>query len=119
MQLDSIIVKYCTGILINWEGVVNPDLSQLKIGMGPQLVIRKELKRDEAEHFENVLNWDRVAGKDIEANEKVCDTLDVKEDLFCEEELATVLKGLKNNKAPGTDSVVNEFLKYGGSEVRK
>ena len=42
----------------------------------------------------------------------------MKEDLFFEEELATVLKGLKTNKAPGADSVVNEFLKYGGSEVR-
>jgi len=40
-----------------------------------------------------VLNRDTVAGKDIGENEKVCDTLDVKEDLFCEEELATVLKG--------------------------
>ena len=38
--------------------------------------------------------------------------------MFCEEELATVLKGLKNNKAPGADSATNEFLKYGGSEVR-
>ena len=45
-------------------------------------------------------------------------TLDVKEDLFSEEELATVLKGLRNNKAPCVDSVVNEFLKYGGSDVR-
>ena len=42
----------------------------------------------------------------------------MKEDLFCEEELATVLKGLKNNKATSADSVINEFLKYGGSEVR-
>ena len=44
--------------------------------------------------------------------------MDVKEDLFCEEELATVLKGLKNNKAPGAGSVVNEFLHYDGFEVR-
>ena len=43
---------------------------------------------------------------------------DVKEDLFCEEELAAVQKGLKHNKAPGADRVENEFLKYGGSEVR-
>ena len=40
------------------------------------------------EHFENVLNWDTVAGKDIDENENVCDTLDVKEELFSEEELA-------------------------------
>ena len=41
----------------------------------------------------------------------------MKVDLFCEEQLVTVLKELKNNKAPCFDSVVNEFLKYGGSEV--
>jgi hypothetical protein len=41
----------------------------------------------------------------------------VREDLFCEEEFSTVLQGLKNNKAPGAERVVNEFLKYGGSEV--
>ena len=35
-----------------------------------------------AKDFENVLNRDTVAGKDIEENEKVCDTLDVKEDSF-------------------------------------
>ena len=69
------------------------------------------------EHFENVLNRDAIAGKDINENEKVCDTLDVKENLFYEEQLATVQKGLKHNKAPGADSGINEFLKYGGSEV--
>ena len=40
----------------------------------------------------------------------------MKEDLFCEEELVTVLKGLKDNKVPGADSVVNEFLNM---EVKK
>ena len=49
---------------------------------------------------------------------KISDTLDGKEDLFCEKELATVLKGLKNNKAPGADTGINGLLKYGGSEVR-
>ena len=38
--------------------------------------------------------------------------------MFCEKELVTALKGLKNNKAPVADSVVNEFLTYDGSEVR-
>ena len=32
---------------------------------------------------------------------------------------ALLLKGLKNNKAPASDSVVNEFFKYGGYEVKK
>ena len=39
-----------------------------------------------------MLNRDIVSVKDIEENEKVCDTLDGKENLFCEEELATVMK---------------------------
>ena len=32
---DGIIAKHCTSMLINCEGVVNPNLSQLKIGTGP------------------------------------------------------------------------------------
>ena len=73
---------------------------------------KERVKARWVEHLENVLNQDTVAGIDIDENEKVCDTLDVKE------ELATVLQGLKNNKAPGADSVINEFLKYSGSEVK-
>ena len=66
-------------------------MSQLKIGMGPQLY--KEIVKERwAEHFENMLNRNTTAGKDIEKIEKVCDTLDVKQDSLCEEELATVLK---------------------------
>jgi len=33
-------------------------------------------------------------------------------------ELATVRKGLKNNKALGADFLVNEFFKHGGSRVK-
>jgi len=42
----------------------------------------------------------------------------VKKGLFCEEELETVLKGLKNNKASGADRMVNEFRKYGSVKLR-
>ena len=52
--------------------------------MGAQLLIRKELKRD-GQHI--MLSRDRTAGKDIEEIEKNCDTLDVMEDLFCDEEI--------------------------------
>jgi hypothetical protein len=55
-----------------------------------------------------VLDWDRVRWSVIEENEKFVTPW------MCTEELVTALKRLKNNKAPGTDSVVNEYLKYGG-----
>ena len=80
-------------------------------GDGDKINDKKRVKERLAEHFQNVLNQNRATGKDIEENEKVCDILDVKEDLFCEEELATVLSGLKNHKPQDADTVVNEFLK--------
>ena len=43
----------------------------------------KRVKEEWVEHFQNVLNHSRVTGEYIENNEKVDDTLDVKEDLFC------------------------------------
>ena len=55
-------------------------MSRLKIGMALQLVIKKELKRNGQNIFENMLNRDRVVGKYIEENEKVYDTLNVKEE---------------------------------------
>ena len=45
-------------------------------------------------------NRDRTTGKDIEKNEKFCETFDVKEKLYCVKELVKLLKVLKNNKAP-------------------
>ena len=46
-----------------------------------------------------------------------CDSLEVKEDLFREEELGTVIKELKK-EVSATDCGVKEFLKYGVSKVR-
>ena len=100
------------------KGSSRSGLVPVKDRNGVTISDKEKVKERWVEHFENVLNRDTVAGKDIDENEKVCDTLDVKEDLFSEEELATVLEGLKNNKAPGADSMISEFLKYGGSEVR-
>ena len=37
---------------------------------------------------------------------------------FVRKNLATLLKGLEYNKAPGADTVVNELLQYGSLEVR-
>ena len=100
------------------KGSGQSELVPVKDRNGTTISDEERVKVRWAEHFENVLNRDRVAEKDIQENEKVCDTLDVKGDLFCEEELATILKGLKYSKAPGTDNAVKKFLKYDGSEVR-
>ena len=93
-----------------FKGRSQSRLVPVKDRNGATISDKEKVKERWAEHFENVLNRSRVAGKDIDENKKVCDTLDVKEDLFCQEEFATILKGLKNNKAPGADSVINEFL---------
>jgi hypothetical protein len=117
MQLHGIIVIYCSGILINSEGVVNLDLSQLKIGTGPELA-RKKLKKDGLDILRMCSTRIEPQEKILRKMKKVSDILDVKEDLFWEEEIATVLSGSKNNKAPDADTVVNDFRKYGGYEVR-
>ena len=62
---------------------------------GATISDKERVKEQWAEHLENVLNRDTVAGKDTEENEKVCDILNVKEDLFRGEELATVPKRIK------------------------
>jgi hypothetical protein len=100
------------------KGSSQSGLLLVKGRNGVTISDKKSVKERRAEHFENVLNWDKVIGKEMKENEKNCDTLYVKEDLFCEEKLVSVLKILKNNKAPDADRVVNEFLKYGGYEIR-
>ena len=55
----------------------------------------QRVKERWAEHFENVLNHNEVTGNDIEKNEKFCDSFELKEDLFCEDKLDTVLNRFK------------------------
>ena len=93
------------------RGSIQFGLFPVKERNGATISDKERVKEKWAEHFENMLNQDIVAGKDIEGNDKVCDTSDVKEDLFCEEEIPTVLKGFKNNESPVVGIVVNEFLK--------
>ena len=91
------------------RGSTQSELVPARDMNGATISDKERVKERRAEHFETVLNRERVAGKNIE--DTVCYPLDVKEDLFREEELVTILKGLKDNKAPGADGVVNEFLK--------
>ena len=67
---------------------------------------KEKAKERWVEHFENLLNRDKVTGNDIEKNERVFNNLKVNEDLFFEDELETLLK---DNKATGAGSVVNQF----------
>ena len=69
-------------MLRNWEGVVNTDSSPLKMGKGATSSGKERAKEKWADQFENSLNQNRVTRKDIEENEEVCDTLDVKEGFF-------------------------------------
>jgi len=75
------------------KGSSQSGLVPVKDRNGATISDKEKVKERWVEHFENVLNRDTVVGKDIDENEKVSDTLDVKEDVFSEEELVTVLKG--------------------------
>ena len=98
MDLEDVAIRHISKILY-WRANKLRESSQsrhvpVKDKKGATISDKERVKGEIwVEHFENVLNQDRVAGKDIEENDKICDTLDVKEDLFCEEELAIVLKG--------------------------
>ena len=67
------------------RGSSQSGLVPVKDRNGATIIDKERVKERWVEHFENVLNRDTFAGNDINENEKVCDTLDVKEDLFVEE----------------------------------
>ena len=67
------------------RGNSHSGLVPVKDRNGVTISDKERFKEKWMKNFENVLNRDTVAGKDIEENEKVWDALDVNEDLFCEE----------------------------------
>ena len=91
----------------NLGEVVRPRLSQLKLGTGPQLSIKKALKRW-AEHLEKGLNGDKFVLNHVN---NISDNLEAKDDLFWKKGLEMLLyiqHRLKNNKVSGDDRMVNE-----------
>ena len=60
-----------------------------------------------------MLNRDRVISNNKEKYEEVCDSLEVKEDLFCEEEFEKALKCYILIKPPYKKYDKSEYGKYG------
>ena len=77
----------------SWQSGLVPS----KYRIGATIIQEERDKERWAEYFENMLNRDKVTRTDIEKKEKVSDTLDAKEDLFCEEELLTVIHLFMSN----------------------
>ena len=82
MQLDAIKVKYYTQHVNKLRGSSQSGLVPVKDKNGAPISDKERVKERWAGYFENVLNRDTVARKDIDENEIVCDTLDMKEDLL-------------------------------------
>ena len=66
------------------RGSGRSGLVPVKYRNGATISDKDIVKERWAEHFENVLNRDTVAGKGIKENEEVSDTLDMKGDLLSE-----------------------------------
>ena len=78
------------------RGSSDYGLVTVKDGNRATISDKERVKKRWTEHFESGLNRDTVPGKDMEENEKVCDTLDLNEDLLCEENFTDSTK--KNKK---------------------
>ena len=99
------------------KGSSQSRLVPVKDRNGTTIIGKERVKKRWAEHFANVLNQEELHEKIQRKMKKFVIPWMGSQIFFLEEELATVLKGIKNNKAPGADSVVNNFFKYGGSMV--
>ena len=90
------------------KGSSQSGLVPVKDRNGATISDKEKVKERWVEHFENVLNRDTIAGKDTDENENFCDTLDVKEDLFSEEEF----------KVQGSFIITNIYKILGNSRLK-
>ena len=67
---NKILYWYVNKLRGNGQSVLVP----VKGRNGATIIEKERVKERWPEHFDNVLNRDRVTGKDIEKNGKVCDT---------------------------------------------
>ena len=92
---------------------------------GKECITSEEIKEAYKEHYQDILKTSeidescRVIQDITDQRFKKCteSAMNSMTESISEEELNTVIKNLKNNKAPGSDEITNEMTKKGGKDL--
>lgn len=106
------IINELTGRRIN-------SSAHIKDKNGKLLIIQEEQKQRWVEHFQETLNHPHPNVTNDFKVEAVSaqEELQINTSVIAIEEVKTVIKSLKNNKAAGLDKISVELLKYGGESM--